>query len=139
VIITIDGSEIRAFADQLRDAPAELRTTLRREIRAEGKDVEGDIKANASWSSRIPGAVRTTVGFGARSSGVVIRVDAGKAPHARPLEFGNKPGFNRHPVFTYDVWVDQPIRPFFFRAVTPAMPRLVGRVQGVIDDVFARL
>jgi hypothetical protein len=139
VIITIDGSEIRAFADQLRDAPGELRPALRRETRSVAKDVEGDIKANASWSSRIPGAVRTTVGFGPRSSGVMIRVDAGKAPHARPLEFGNKPGFNRHPVFTYDVWVDQPIRPFFFRAVTPAMPKLVAGVQGVIDDVFARL
>lgn len=138
-MIRIDGSEVRAFADQLRDFPKDMRRSLRREIREATGELTRDIKSNASWSSRIPGAVKTRVGFGARSSGVQVYVDARAAPHARPLEFGNRGGFNRHPVFGGPAWVEQPTRPFFMRAVRSNEKQVVAHVQSAIDDAFDRL
>lgn len=139
-MISIDGSEIRAFADQLRDFPREFRPRLRREIRKAAGGLVREIQQNASWSSRIPGATRVSVGFGQRSAGVTVLVDEKKAPHARPLEFGNRAGgtINRHPVFGGDMWVEQPTRPFFMRAVRSAEKDAVTAVQTAIDEAFAR-
>lgn len=138
-MITIDGTEVKAFADQLRHVPPELRRGLRREIRKAGEALVNDIRSNASWSSRIPAATKIRVGFGARSAGVTVQVDAGQAPHARPLEFGNRGAFNRHPVFGGDTWVDQPTRPFFMRAVRSNEPKVVRAVGDAIEQAFARL
>jgi hypothetical protein len=138
-LIRIDGAEIKAFADQLQHVPRDLRPALRREIRKSGDSLVRDIRSNASWSSRIPAATKLRVGFGARSAGVTIRVDAGAAPHARPLEFGNRGAFNRHPVFGGPAWVDQPTRPFFMRAVRARERQVVAAVQSAIERVFARL
>lgn len=138
-MIRIDGTEIKAFADQLRHVPREMRPALRREIRKVGDVLVRDIQGNASWSSRIPGATKLKVGFGARSAGVTVQVDAAQAPHARPLEFGNRGAFNRHPVYGGPAWVDQPTRPFFMRAVRAAEPKVVGGVQSAIERVFAQL
>lgn len=139
--MTIDGSQVSAFAVQLRQVPREMQTGLRRTIRESSKDLTRQIKANAAWSDRIPGAVKTRVGFGQRSAGVQVHVDAGQAPHARPLERGNTAGgaTNRHPVFGGPAFVNQPTRPFFMRAVRRAEPELVKGVQQAIDEVFDRL
>lgn len=139
--MSIDSTDVGAFAVQLRRVPKEMRTGLRRTIRGSSKDLVRVIRANAAWSDRIPGAVKTRVGFGQRQSGVQVYVDAGQAPHARPLERGNRAGggTNRHPVFGGDVWVEQPTRPFFLRAVRQAEPKLVKDIQEAIDDVFSRL
>lgn len=139
--MTIDGSQVSAFADQLRQVPREMRTGLRRTIRESSQDLIRLVRANAAWSDRIPGAVKTRVGFGQRASGVQVYVDAGQAPHARPLEFGNRAGggVNRHPVFGGDTWVDQPTRPFFMRAAGRMEPQLVKDIQKAIDDVFDQI
>jgi hypothetical protein len=138
-MITIDGVQVRAFADQLRDFPREYRKDVRRSIKKAADVLVRDIKGNAAWSSRIPAATKTKVNFGARSAGVLVFVDAKKAPHARPLEFGNKPGFNRHPVFgNRENWVDQPVRPFFIRAVRSNERQVVDAVQQAINDAWPR-
>jgi hypothetical protein len=138
-VIVIDGTEVKAFADQLRAFPRELRPELRREIKRASDVLVGDIRSNASWSSRIPSATKVKVGFGARSSGVQIHVDAGAAPHARPLEFGNNGGFNRHPVFGGPAWVNQPVRPFFMPAVRSNERQVIDAVGAAIAAAFARL
>lgn len=138
-MIRVDGSEIRAFSEQLRDVPQDLRKGFRRNIKAASTGLVRDIQANYSWSSRIPGAVKTKVGFGARSAGVTVFVDRKKAPHARPLEFGNRSGANRHPVFGTDAWVNQPTRPSFLPAVRDNERKAVDAVQDAIDDTFRRL
>ena len=138
-MIIIDGAEIKAFADQLRHFPRELRPPLRREIKKSADVLVRDIRSNASWSTRIPGATRAKVGFGARSAGVQVLVDAGKAPHARPLEFGNRGAFNRHPVFGGPAWVNQPTRPFFIRAVRANERQVVNAVGTAIEQAFSRL
>lgn len=143
--MSIDGTEVAAFSVRLRQVPREMRTGLRRTVREASADLVREIKANAAWSDRIPGAVKTRVGFGQRQAGVQVYVDAGQAPHARPLEFGNRAGggVNRHPVFGYPEegapMVNQPTRPFFMRAAKQAEPKLVQDVQQAIDDVFSRL
>lgn len=138
-MIHIDGTEIRAFADQLRDFPRELRTPLRREIRKAAGGLQRDVQAGASWSTRIPAATKIRVGFGARSAGVTVHVDRNAAPHARPLEFGNRGAFNRHPVFGGPAFVNQPTRPFFMRAVRANERKAVTAVQTAIDEAFSRL
>ena len=138
-MIIIDGTEVKAFADQLRAFPRELRPELRREIKKSADVLVRDIRSNAAWSSRIPGATRVSVGFGARSSGVTVLTDAAKAPHARPLEFGNNGGFNRHPVYDGPAWVNQPIRPFFLPAVRANERQVVNAVGSAIDAAFSRL
>jgi hypothetical protein len=136
-MIRIEYSDVTSFAAQLRQVPAHLQRELARKIRTISGRVVQTLRGNYSWSSRIPGAVKQRVGFGPRSSGVLIYVDADQAPHARPLEFGNRAGFNRHPVWggRY-AWVDQPIRPSFMPAVRSSEPMVVREISEVIRDVF---
>ena len=135
-----------------------VRKRLRDGIKRAGADLVTAVQAEASWSSRIPAATRLKVSFGARSAGVTVSVDAKKAPHARPLEMGNKnvpdmPNMARrprlardralrHPIFpdpskTRDewVWIDQPTRPFFFKAETAISPLMYARMKKVLDEV----
>jgi hypothetical protein len=139
-VISIDHTQVRAFAEQLREVPPDLRMSLSRRVRVIAGRVVQTIQGNYSWSTRIPGAVKQRVGFGPRSSGVLVYVDSRLAPHARPLEFpNNRAGFNRHPVYGTETWVDQPIRPSFMPGVRSSQPMAVTEIQDAIDDVFRRL
>jgi hypothetical protein len=73
----------RAFANAVR-------ANLRKGVKAAGNGVVSKVKANASWSSRIPGAVSLNIRYSIYSAAVKVQVDRKKAPHARPLELGNK-------------------------------------------------
>jgi hypothetical protein len=135
-----------------------VRKELRRGVAEAGQGMVSAVKSAASWSSRIPGATSMQTSFGSRSAGVRVRVSATRAPHARPLEFGNKnvpqpqhlstrhsapPGrLLRHPVLpsrdqTRDqwVWVDMPTRPFFLAAIGARTPLIEARMRKVLDDV----
>ena len=139
-MISIDAHEVHDFGAQLRRVPTQLRRGLTRRIRTSAGRVVTTIQGNYSWSSRIPGAVKTRVGFGPRSAGVLVYVDADTAPHARPLEFGTtRSGINRHPVFDPEVWVDQPIRPSFMRGIRASEPMVIREIQGELDQVFRSL
>jgi hypothetical protein len=140
-MIHIDSVEVRAFADRLRDTTPHLRREMSKRVKAAASSFVRALQGNYSWSSRIPGAVRTRVGFGPRSSGVLVFVDAGAAPHARPLEFGNRgSGINRHPVFgNREAWTDQPTRPTFMRTIAANESQVVGQVEAAIRDVFNTL
>lgn len=140
--IHVDPTQIRAFADQLRGAPKELQATLRRAITEAATELLADIKANSSWSSRIPGATKMRVGFGERNAGVLVYVDSRQAPHARPFEGAQRRGDGtfRHPVFgNPDNWVSQPTRPYFMPAIRANEAKTVSRVQDAINQVFNRL
>jgi hypothetical protein len=140
-MIHIDSVEVRTFADRLRATPPHLQREMAKRVKAAASSFVRALQGNYSWSSRIPGAVRTRVGFGPRSSGVLVFVDAGAAPHARPLEFGNRGGgINRHPVFgNREAWTNQPTRPTFMRTIAANEPQVVGQVEAAIRDVFKRL
>lgn len=140
-MIRVDGTEVKAFADQLRGLDKETQKELRPAIRKAGQVLLQDIRSNASWSSRIPKATKLFIGFGPRSSGVQIRTSRRQAPHARPFEgiTGRGDTF-RHPVFgNTDKWVDQPTRPFIQPAVRANEDRVVGAIQKAIDQTLGRL
>jgi hypothetical protein len=103
------------------------------------------VRRNASWSGRIPGAVRAQPFFTAKRAGVRIIVDAKAAPEARPLEHGGNGGEFRHPVFgggnkTRDqwTWVEQPARPFFYAALERSVEIEIA-MRAVMARVAAKL
>lgn len=138
--IRINGLEITSFRQQLQNVPKEFRKELRPRLRRAAAKVVQQVQANASWSSRIPAATSARVSF--IGSGITVKVDRNAAPHARPIEFGSarqRASINRHPVFGHDVWVNQPTRPFFLKAIASTEKEVVAEVQAAIESVFARL
>ena len=121
-----------------------IRRNLRKAVTESGAEITAAIKAQASWSKRIPGATSLAMSFGAQKVTVQVKTSAKKAPHARPLEFGTKgnPGMNRHPVFVKKGrpvakgrWVNQPTREFFFSAAEAMTPVVERKIQTAIDAI----
>jgi hypothetical protein len=109
-----------ALIADLGKMPAALGRELRPALRKAAQPILTDAKRRASWSSRIPAAISVRQSLGQRNPGVRLVVDAGRAPHARPLELGSSRNGQsvRHPVFgNREVWVQQRTRRFFFPAV----------------------
>ena len=104
--------------------PSKLRKELQPAFRRAGTAIVADAKSRASWSSRIPGAIRIDSSFTSRNPGVRIVVDASKAPHARAIE-GNGRTMFRHRVYGRNVWVPQQTRPFLFPAVRAGQERVL--------------
>jgi len=69
---------------------AAVKSQIRRAVTELGKDLTTQIKSNASWSRRIPATVKMSVTFGPKSAGASVVAGGKNAPHARPLEMGNK-------------------------------------------------
>lgn len=118
VELHVQSEDLRKLFVELKEAPGKLQVELRRGVREAALPAVRSVQASASWSSRIPGAVKAKPFFTAKRAGVTLVVDKAKAPEARPLEHGGRPGKFRHPVFGHRaVWVDQAARPFFYSAV----------------------
>ncbi|MBO4272385.1 HK97 gp10 family phage protein [Microbispora triticiradicis] len=132
------GDEIRRVLNVFGPLPAEIRRELRPALRRVTEPVAAQARANASWSTRIPGAIRVTTSFTRKTAGVAITVSGRKAPHARSYEHLGRPGSFRHPVFgNRDRWVSQAARPFLFSAVAGADGELV-RETGRVVEAAAR-
>jgi len=130
------GEEILRVLDVFGPLPAEIRRELRPALRRVADPVLQQARANASWSTRIPGAMRISTSFSRRTAGVAITVSVKKAPHARPFENLGRNGSFRHPVFgDRERWVSQTARPFLFPAVASADPELVRETGRVVDQV----
>ena len=121
-----------------------VRSNLRKAVTEAGAEITAAIKAQASWSKRIPGATSLAMSFGAQKVSVRVKTNAKQAPHARPLEFGTagNPGVNRHPVFVKKGqpvakgrWVNQPTREFFFSAAKAMTPVVERKIQTAIDTI----
>jgi hypothetical protein len=113
-------AELRAFVSRFDKFPADLRMSLRPRLLASGERALQAVKASAHWSARIPAATRLRVSFAKRGAGLAIVVDRSKAPHARPLEHGGRPGTIRHPRWgDRSHWISQPARPFARPATEP--------------------
>lgn len=117
--MSVDFVGIRALVGSLGDMPAEVRANLRKELRVVGQSALSKARSNASWSSRIPPAISVRVSTRGDKAGVYLRVDAARAPHARPYEgIGSRGATFRHPVFgDRDAWVTQATRPYLVPAV----------------------
>ena len=112
------ADEIERLIKDLGKIPDDLRRKLRPRLRAAGRVVADDAKARASWSTRIPRAIRVSTSFTARRPGVSVVVDKKKAPHGRPYEHGGQPGTFRHPRWgDRRSWFEQRARPFLAPAL----------------------
>jgi hypothetical protein len=69
---------------------ASVRKQVRAGVEEAGAATVARVRSAAGWSSRIPGAVKLTTRFSTRGASIRIIVDHRAAPHARPLEVGNK-------------------------------------------------
>lgn len=130
-----DGQLDQLVAD-LSKLPRAVRRELQPALERAARPIERDLKRRASWSSRIPDAVSVDASAGGRlfgrAPGVRLRVDARKAPHARPLE--GMTGRLRHPVFgNREAWVGQPVRPFFAPAIVAGQAGVTRAVDEAVQ------
>ncbi|MGZ4518874.1 MAG: hypothetical protein ACXVXO_00310 [Mycobacteriaceae bacterium] len=132
---TVSAPDLRQLYVDLKGVEGNLRVELRRGIKEAAQGVADAVKAETSWSSRIPAAVRVKPSFSARVTGVTVEVDGKKAPEARPINNKGKSGTFRHRVFGRDVWVNQPARPFFDAAIRGKTPDIERRIAQVANDV----
>lgn len=133
--MSIGRDELQQLIKDLGEIPPAVRRELAPALRRAAQSTVTQIRLNASWSSRIPAAVSISTSFG-RRPGVVLRVNSRRAPHARPLENDGRPGTIRHPVYgNREVWVSQPARPFFYRAVEATADQIRDEIADVVTDV----
>lgn len=114
--MSVDDSQLKALIRDLGQVPAAVQRTMRPAILKAGQPVLAQMKSNASWSTRIPGAI--TMKPAGSFAGVQFRVNSGPAPHARPYEHFGEPGTFRAPLWgNREHWYPHRARPFFYRAV----------------------
>lgn len=130
------ATEFVLLAGAFARVPEELRARLAARLRPIGERAVDAARAKASWSSRIPGAIRLRVQFRGKNPGLLITVDHKAAPHARPFEGILSPVF-RHPVFgDYDTWVAQSARPYVWPAVLETQQEIASEVDEAIDEAL---
>jgi len=131
-----DFSDIANLVADLGQLTPEMRKAMRAQMLRAGKGALTDAKSKASWSSRIPGAISLGVRTNANNVGVFLRVNADKAPHARPFEgITDRRATFRHPVFgDREVWVEQTTRPFLAPAVQDAKPAVMTGLRAAVQD-----
>jgi hypothetical protein len=135
----VEAPGVRVLAVNLERMPLTLRSRLRPVVKAGAASVAAQAKANAAYSSRIPGAisVRSRLGSDATGVGSTVVVSAAKAPEARVLELGNTNSTStttfRHPVFGGDRWVTQDMRPFLFPALASKRKAIEAGVAAAIE------
>lgn len=122
--------QLHQAADDLRKMSTEVRRELRPTLKRGAQPILKQAKANASWSKRIPGAIRLSV----LKRGVAVRVSAKKAPHARPLEGMTGNRTFRHPFFgNREIWYEQETRPFLQPAAAAHGREVTEMVTQMID------
>jgi len=131
----IEYTSVRALAEAFGTLPAEMRAELRPRLKAAGGLVAAAARSNASWSSRIPGAIRVSTSFTSRTGGVSVRVDSQKAPHARAYEGIAGNATFRHPVYGGDTWVEQETRPFLAPAVNAKRAVVMAEIEAAVKAV----
>lgn len=133
------ANEVEELIKELGKIPKDLRTALRPGLREAGQEVAEDARRRASWSTRIPRAIRVSTTFSGRTPGVSVVVNKNKAPHGRPFEHGGGPGEFRHPVFgNRQVWVSQKARPFLYPALVAKGDEAAKKIADVVDVVVRK-
>lgn len=141
--LKIDAEELRALVVDLKQLEGGKKQVamLRKNLQSAAGPAKAQVQSNASWSSRIPGAVGVQVRFTAKKVGVSIFVSRKKAPHARPIEHDGQAGTFLHPVFGRTkrggkryVTAKQAARPFFFNEMARHMPDVEQAAADAIEE-----
>lgn len=118
------ASDLRAFA-------ATVRREVRPAIQKAAEPIVADARRRASWSRRIPKAIRVSVA----KRGVNIVVSSARAPHGRVFEGIRGNSSFRHPVFGHrDRWVEQATRPYLSPAVEAGRGKVRAELVSVVED-----
>lgn len=130
----IDRDEFRRFMRDLKRLSPESRKAFVSEMKGLAGDMVTSAQRQASWSKRIPGAIKPQV----TARRVGLRVQRTRAPHGRPFEgitsTGKRGGEFRHPVFgNRDVWVTQKARPFLLPAVDEHRDEFLDKAGDAVD------
>lgn len=129
------ADDIRKLVNDLRKIGDGVGRNLGKEFKKAAGPVASQAKANASWSTRIPGAITVGVSSSRRYPGAQIKVSKEKAPHARLFEFPGRGGSFRHPVYgNREVWVDQKGRPFIRPAVRAKGGEFINACDRAVDE-----
>lgn len=135
-VISVDADDFRNFQRTLKQLDQTVSRELNRELRRVlNATIVPAARANASWSSRIPGAIKPTVG----TTKIGARVASKQAPHGRAFE-GLAKGLRsrssfRHPVFgNRNVWVSQATRPFLAPAFDTHAAAATKAAEQAIDS-----
>lgn len=110
------SADVRKLINDINKLKGDIPRHMNREMRQAARPIVESAKRNASWSSRIPQAIKAQSSRSLRRPGVVIRVSK-SVPHARLYEFGVNGKTFRHPVFGRGGWVVEQTRPFIRPAV----------------------
>ncbi len=130
VPITVDARQVSRIARGIRRAAPEAWKAARIELLAVGEDVAKDARVNASYSTRIPGAIKAQV---TASGNVRIKVTGDPGV---PIENNGK-GFIRHPVFNRNVWTSKNSHPaFLLPAFATRREEALARIERVYLDAF---
>jgi hypothetical protein len=129
------ADEIERLIRDMGRIPKDLKKQLRPRLRIAGRVVADDAKLRASWSTRIPRAIRVSTSFTGRRPGVSVIVNKNKAPHARPYEHGGEPGKFRHPRWgDRRHWFDQTARPFLAPALAAKQDEAGRLIADAVDE-----
>jgi hypothetical protein len=134
--VQLTSADFRDAFLQLKSAGGNFPIELRRGVNACVAPLVNGVREEASWSSRIPDAVRAKTSFAAKKAGVSVIVDAREAPEARPLNHSDQGGTFRHPVFgNRDVWRAQAAHPFFAAGIAKAGVQVQTAISNVITTI----
>lgn len=129
--ISVDTSDFKNFARDLRAADPALAASLRKKLKEAGDIVAVDARARASFSKQIAPTIRTSV----RVTSVSV---SARGVLADLMELGNKGGSVgafRHPVFgNKNVWVSQSMHPYLQPAVDAKGDEACERIFDALDD-----
>jgi hypothetical protein len=129
------GSAIRRMIRQHGRFPDDLRAGLRPRMKAAGQPILADARRRASWSTRIPRALRLATSFTKRQAGISIVASIRRAPHARAYEGIRGNAEFRRPVFgNRERWVAQSTRPYLVPAADLHGRRVVEAVNNAVDE-----
>lgn len=131
--ISVDTTDFRSFAKDLRRASPAMTRSMRANLRAAGKVVANEAVRLAD-SDKVAATVRTNVS----GASVAILIGRPGQPLAGLRELGNK-GSNGavsfdHPVYGHDVWVEQPTHPCLAPAMAAKGDEAAEMAFSALDD-----
>lgn len=131
------AEDVRKLINDLRKIGDGVGRNLGKEFKKAAGPVADQARSNASWSTRIPGAISVGVSSSRRFPGAQIKVAKGPAPHARLYEFGSgrRSASFRHPVYgNREVWVEQATRPFIRPAIRAKGEGFIKACDAAVDQ-----
>lgn len=142
----LDPADLSALMRAAKEAEGTVQIELRRGIKAAAKPVVDRTKERASFSTRIPGAVKVQTRFPAKGASVTVTVDSKRAPHAAPINNQGREGTFRHPVYPDPTkersewnWAPQQAHPFFPRTANDVPAQVETEMLRVMDEIAHKL